>query len=122
MTRGITEKQRVAMAAMEAAGQRGVSLSEYARTHGLVARDLYSALTALRRKGVLGPAAGDARSEFVAVRVAQPVAGTTPSAQRWDGSDVVCRIVGMGFAIECLRWPEPRWIAALSTGSADAAA
>ena len=114
MTSAMTEKQRVAVEAMEAAGQQGVSLSEYARVHGLAVRELYAALTALRRKGVLPPSNSGTRSEFVAVRVA-------PSPQRSDGG-VVCRIVHRGVAVECLAWPAPQWLAALSAGSSDAAA
>lgn len=115
MTRAMTEKQRVAVEAMEAAAQQGVSLSEYARVHGLAVREIYAALAVLRRKGVLPPSSGGTRSEFVAVRV-------SPSPHRSDGGEVLCRIMHRGVTIECLRWPEPHWLAALSAGSADAAA
>ena len=103
MTSVLTEKQRVAVEAMEAAAQQGVSLSEYARIHGLAVREIYAALTALRRKGVLPPSSGGTRSEFVAVRMA-------PSPHRSEGGGVLCWIVHAGVAIECLRWPEPHWL------------
>lgn len=123
-TAAITEKQRRALEAMEAAREQGCSLTEYARAHGLVIREVYDALAALRRKGVLPKPPGRRKSKFVSVRVA-PASTTTIAALRSPGaSSVLCRIVhASGYAIECLQWPEPRWLAALSTGagSTDAA-
>jgi len=39
------------MAALEAARKEGSSLTEYAQAQGLVIRELYDALDALRRRG-----------------------------------------------------------------------
>ncbi len=121
-TAAMTEKQRRALEAKEMARQQGCSLTEYAKGQGLVVREIYDALAALRRKGVLAKAAGEPKSKFVSVRVA-PVSTIAPV--RPPGvSGVLCRIVHAGgYAIECLQWPEPGWVAALNAGagSTDAA-
>jgi hypothetical protein len=122
-TTAMKEKQRRALEAMEAARQQGSSLTEYAKAQGLEVREIYDALAALRRKGVLPKPVTHARSKFVSVRVA-PASTATIAATRPSGGAVVCRIVHAGgCAIECLQWPEPRWLAALSSqsGSTDAA-
>ena len=115
----MTEKQRRAVEAMEGARNEGISLNDYAKAHGLVIRELYDAIAGLRRKGLLAHAAKrKRRSKFVAVRVTPepvlPVASTTMSI-------AVCRVMQPGCVIECLQWPPPNWLAALSPGSADAA-
>jgi hypothetical protein len=53
MATEMTEKQRRAVEALEGARSEGVTLSEYAKGHGLVLRELYDAIAALRRKGML---------------------------------------------------------------------
>ena len=111
----MTEKQRLAIEAMDGARSKGVSIGDYAKAHGLVIRELYDAIAGLRRKGLLAQAAkGKRRSKFVAVRMAPEQ--VVPSA-----SVPVCRVVQPGRVIECLQWPPPNWLAALSPGSADAA-
>ena len=115
----MTEKQRLAVEAMEGARNEGSSLNDYAMAHGLVIRELYDAIAGLRRKGLLAQAAKrKKRSKFVAVRVASeralPVASTAMSIP-------VCRVVQPGLVIECLQWPPANWLAALSPGYADAA-
>ena len=115
----MTEKQRLAVEAMEGARSEGISLSDYAKARGLVIRELYDSIAGLRRKGLLAQAAKrKQRSKFVAVRVAHaptlPIASSTMSA-------AVCRVVQPGCVIECLQWPAPSWLAALIAGSADAA-
>jgi hypothetical protein len=122
MTTVMTEKQRRALEAMEAAGEQGCSLTQYAKAQGLAVREIYDALAALRRKGVLPKPVGRPKSKFVSVRVASTA--MTAAARPPGALGVLCRIVhAPGFAIECLQWPEPRWVAALSaiSGSADAA-
>jgi len=73
MTETLTEKQRVAVEALEGAQRAGVPLSDYAKAKGPV----YDAIAALRRRGAL-PASARPRkrqSRFVAVRVrSSPVA------------------------------------------------
>jgi hypothetical protein len=121
-TARMTDKQRRALEAMETARSQGLSLTEYARVQGLVVRELYDALAALRRRGVLPKSGRKARSKFVAVQVASPVAVASPGMQRSDGSGVLCRIVHVrGHVIECSQWPPPSWVAALSSESTDAA-
>lgn len=90
-TTAMTEKQRRAVEAMEAARSEGCTLTEYARAQGLVIREIYDALACLRRKG--------------------------------GATGVLCRIVHAdGYLIECLQWPEPRWLASLNSRTTDAAA
>ena len=122
MTTGaMTEKQRRALEAKEAARLQGCSLTEYAKAQGLVVREIYDALAALRRKGVLPKPAGHSKSKFLSVRVA-PAASSTMLARPLAASGVLCRIVhASGCAIECLQWPPPSWVASLSSGSTDAA-
>jgi hypothetical protein len=115
----MTEKQRRAVEAMEGARNEGTSLNDYAKAHGLVIRELYDAIAGLRRKGLLTQAAKRTRrSRFVAVRVAPEQALPVASAAM---SIPVCRVVQPGCVIECLQWPPPNWLAALSPGSADVA-
>ena len=118
-TAKITEKQQRALEALEAAHRQGRSLVEHAQREGLLVREIYDALAALRRKGVLPKATTDGRqpSGFVAVRVAP----ATPSMRAGGSADVLCRLVQPGWVIECLQWPPVQWLAALSAGAADAA-
>ena len=118
-TTEMTEKQRLAVEAMDGARSEGISLSDYAKARGLVIRELYDSIAGPRRKGLLAQAAKrKSRNRFVAVRVARdptlPMASTTRSA-------AVCRVVQAGCVIECLQWPPPSWLAALTAGSTDAA-
>lgn len=122
-TATMTDKQRRAFEAMEAALSQGLSLTEYARVHGLAVRELYDALAGLRRRGVLPKSGRRRQSKFVAVRVVPPVAVTIPTTQGSGGSGVLCRIVhAHGCVIECTQWPPASWVAALSSGPTDAAA
>ena len=116
----MTQKQRAAIEALEAARKQGCSLSQYAREHGLNAQRIYSMLSELRKRGLL-PKSGRRRPDrFVAVRVqAQPVSAPAVPGE----AGVVCRLVHSSrYVIECLHWPPPSWLSALSQGAADAAA
>ena len=53
MSETMTEKQRVAVEALEAARRAGVPLSDYAKAKGLELRPVYDAIAALRRRGAL---------------------------------------------------------------------
>ena len=53
MDETMTQKQRVAVEAMEAAQRAGVPLSDYAKAKGLELRPVYDAIAALRRRGAL---------------------------------------------------------------------
>src|SRR5260370_29323167 len=109
MTETLTEKQRVAMEALEGARRAGVPLSDYAKAKGLELRPVYDAIAALRRRGAL-PGTDRPRkrkSRFVAVRVTSSPAAVTESA-RAPRSGLVCRLVcAQGWAIECGEWPPP---------------
>jgi hypothetical protein len=118
-TETFTEKQRLAMEALEGSRREGVALSHYAKARGLAIREVYDSIACLRRKGLLPKSAKKAKSTFVAVRVAGP---STPALARAAGSDVLCRIVcSKGAMIECTQWPPPTWVAALTAERVDAA-
>jgi hypothetical protein len=125
MSETMTEKQRVAVDALEAARRAGVPLSDYAKAKGLELRPVYDAIAALRRRGAL-PGSERPRKrkcQFVAVRVTSSpaTANEVGGAPRRGGS--VCRLVcEQGWAIECEEWPAPSWVSALLSGRGDAAA
>jgi hypothetical protein len=124
MSETMTEKQRVAVEALEAARRAGVPLSDYAKAKGLELRPVYDAIAALRRRGAL-PGSDRPRkrkSRFVAVRVTSSPAAVREIA-RAPRSGSVCRLVfAQGWAIECGEWPAPSWVAAVLAGREDAAA
>ena len=116
----MTEKQQRAIEAMQGARTGGMALSEYAKAHGLVIRELYDGIAALRRRGLVPKAEKKkSRSRFVAVRVVPERASSAASA----GLSVpLCRIVhASGYVIECTQWHPPSWLAALGMRSPDAA-
>jgi hypothetical protein len=124
MTETLTEKQRVAVEALEGARRAGAPLSDYAKAKGLATRPVYDAIAALRRRGAL-PRTDRPRkrkSKFVAVRVtSSPVA--VAAGGRTARSGMVCRLVcAQGWAIECGEWPPPSWLSAVLPGRRDAAA
>jgi hypothetical protein len=117
----LTEKQRQAIEAMEGARGEGVALSKYAKARGLIIRELYDAIACLRRKGLLPKPMRKAKSKFVAVRVVAPGEPAQAMPVRPRGG-VLCRIVcPRGPMIECMQWPPPAWLAALTAGPADVA-
>lgn len=122
MTETLTEKQRVAMEALEGARRAGVPLSDYAKAKDLELRPVYDAIAALRRRGAL-PGTDRPRkrkSKFVAVRVTSSPAAATEVAPA-SRSDLVCRLVcSQGWAIECGEWPAPSWVSAVLAGRGDA--
>ena len=116
----MTEKQRRAIEALQGARAEGMTLSDYAKAHGLAIRELYDAVAALRRKGLVPKPVKKSRSRFVAVRVVPEHASSVASV----GLSVpLCRIVHVsGCVIECMQWPPPSWLAGLGVRSPDAAA
>jgi hypothetical protein len=126
MSEAMTEKQRVAVEAMEGAQRAGVPLSDYAKAKGLELRPVYDAIAALRRRGALPrterPRQRKRKSGFVAVRVtSSSIAAPRAAPVKRDG--MVCRLVRPdGCAIECGEWPEPKWVAAVLTRARDVAA
>jgi hypothetical protein len=122
MSETMTEKQRVAVEALEGARRAGVPLSDYAKAKGLELRPVYDAIAALRRRGALPGTARPRKSRFVAVRVRSSPAAVSEIA-RAPRSGSVCRLVcAHGWAIECGEWPAPSWVSAVLSGRGDAAA
>lgn len=122
MTAMMTDKQRQAVAAMEAARSQGCSLTQYAQPNGLDVQRIYAILTMLRRRGLLPKSERQRRSAFVAVRVQPTLPSQTTSSTGSQEFNAVYRIVRRhGDVIECSQWPEPRRVVALSAGSTDAA-
>lgn len=114
-TAAMTDKQRTALEAQQAAQREGKTLTEYAKARGLAIRELYDSLACLRRKGLLPGSGRKRRHRFVAVRVAaaEPMPRTLGA---------VCRIVTCdGYVIECSQWPPASWLATLARHAADAA-
>ena len=125
MTETLTRRQQVAVEALEAARQAGMTLSDYAKAHGLEVRPVYDAIAALRRRGALPgtdrPRQRKSKSKFVAVRLtSSPVA--VAEGARAARSGMVCRLVcAPGWVIECGEWPPPSWLSAVLPGRRDAA-
>src|SRR5437870_1189128 len=120
MTETLTEKQRVAVEALEGARRAGVPLSDYAQAKGLEVRPVYDAIAALRRRGALPgtdrPRKRRSKSRFVAVRVTSSSAPVSEVA-RAARSGLVCRLVcAPGWVIECGEWPPPSWVSAVLAG------
>src|SRR2546423_633082 len=108
----MTDKQRLAMEALDSARREGMTLTAYAKAKGLVIGELYGTLAVLRRKGLLPKPTRKPRGKFVAVRVEGPA----PILGRTSVSGaVVCRIVhAEGYLIESTQWPPPGWLNALT--------
>jgi len=114
-TATMTEKQRMALEALQSAKREGKTLTDYAKAHSLEIRELYDSLACLRRKGLLPTGGRKPRSKFVAVRMAaEPVSSRT-------GGVVCCIVSRDGYVIECAQWPPASWLASLARSAADAA-
>jgi hypothetical protein len=123
MSRDLTDKQRVAMAALQAAQAAGTGLTQYARVHGLNARQLHDSVVALRRRGVLPPTDRPRRrkSAFVALRVVN-APRLPPAMSSPPRTAMVCRLIhASGLVIECGEWPPAGWLMSLTSGHRDAA-
>jgi len=117
----MTQKQRAAVEALEAARTHGWSLRQHARTHGLEVQQIYATLSEMRKQGLLAKSGRERPSAFIAVKV-QPRSVSIPESLAGN-TGVLCRIThASGYVIECLHWPPPGWLAALSVGPTDAAA
>lgn len=122
MTKDLTDTQRTAMAALQAAQASGTGLSAYARAHGLSARQLHDSVAALRRRGVLPPTdrPRPRKRPFVAVRVVTPRA--SPAITSAPRTGMVCRLIHAGgLVIECGEWSPAAWLMSLTSGYRDAA-
>jgi hypothetical protein len=108
---GMTELQRQALEHLGKARQEGLSISAYARAHGIAAQRIFDAVARLRRRGAL-PDHSVKRGKFIAVKIAAPPINNA----------AVCRmLMPGGLAIECLQWPPRTWLESL-TRTPDAAA
>lgn len=111
----LTDRQRELMEHVARARKEGVSLSVYARAQGIAARDLYSMISFLRKKGKLPSELQTVEAPFVTVKIERAA-----SAVNGGG---VCRIVfDKGVVIECCEWPSSAWLVELLKRSSDAAA
>jgi len=123
MAKDLTDRQRAAMAAVQAAQAAGTGLSAYARAHGLNARQLHDSVVTLRRRGVLPPTdrPRPRKSGFVAVRVVDSPR-SSPAMTSVPRTGMVCRLVHAGgLVIECGEWPPTAWLLSLIAGHRDAA-
>lgn len=111
MAKRLTDKQRVALEAVEAAKAAGLGLNAYARTKGLNVRQIYDAMAGLRRHGLVPPTSAPRlrrpKDAFVAVDV---VSGRPPHSR----SGMVCRLIHpSGLVIECGEWPPTMWLSSV---------
>jgi hypothetical protein len=106
----MTELQRQVLEHLGKARQEGLSISAYARAHGIPAQRIFDAVARLRRRGAL-PDHSVKRSKFIAVKIAAPPIDNA----------AVCRMLAPGgMVIECLQWPPRTWLESL-TRAPDAA-
>jgi hypothetical protein len=122
MSKGLTEKQQRALEHVQRARSAGVSLSDYARAHGVEVRPIYDSMVALRKKGMLSAPAPGTESAFVAVRVRSSSEASVPPTPTSSGGNLICRLRIGEAMIECAEWPPAGWLAALLSLRADAAA
>ncbi len=123
MSGEMTDKQRTAMAALQAARASGTGLSAYARTHGLNERQVHDSISALRRRGALPPAdrSRSRKAAFVAVRVGDSQ-GSSSAMTPAPRTGMVCRLVhASGLIVECGEWPTATVLKSLMSGPRDAA-
>jgi hypothetical protein len=123
MAKDLTDKQRTAMAALQAARGSGVGLSEYARAQGLNARQVHDSVAALRRRGVLPPTdrPRPRKSAFVAVHVVNTPHSSSAMASA-PRTGMVCRLIhASGLIVECGEWPPAALLMSLASGQRDAA-
>jgi hypothetical protein len=107
---GMTELQREALEHLGKARQEGLSISAYARAHGIPAQRIFDAVARLRRQGAL-PDHSAKRDKFIAVKIAPPPINNA----------TVCRMLAPGgLVIECVQWPPRTWLESL-TRAPDAA-
>jgi len=107
MAETLTEREQQILEHLKQAEQLGSTLTDYARAFNVNVSELYNGKAQLTRKGFWTPKAGvePTKAELVAVQV-------TPDIR--DAEGPVCRLNGPGgWIIECSRWPEASWIAAL---------
>jgi hypothetical protein len=106
----LNDRERACLAHLDEAKKRGVSFSRYCRDQQISFHQWAWIKRALVRKGAISGrrrAQPTRVADFVAVRIAAPVATT------------VCRIRHpSGWTIECASYPEASWMLALMSGAA----
>jgi hypothetical protein len=102
----LTDWEQQTLEHLRQAQERGATLRDYAAQSGLNVQELYSGKARLRRKGFWPTKmAKPVQTELLAVRV-------MPEIKASDA--LMCRLTGPnGWVIECCRWPETKWLAAL---------
>ena len=125
----LTKHQRHCLEHLRQAEALGLSLTEYARAHGVKVRMLYDAVVHFRRRGMMAKAVKGAQprkprverksteltSPFVAVRVA-------PEPARSDRLFPVLRLQHAGgHVLEFGAWPAAELLKAILAGGQDAA-
>ena len=107
---GMTALQREALEHLGKARQQGLSISAYARAHGIPAQRIFDAVARLRRRGAL-PDQSVKRGKFIAVKIAAPRINDV----------AVCRLLMPGgLSIECCSGRRAAWLERL-TRAPDAA-
>lgn len=111
MARRLTDKQRVALEAVQAAQAAGLGLNAYAQANGLNVRQIYDATTALRKQGLLPPTSTPRLRRRKAAFVAVDVVSGRPAQPR---TGMVCRLLHpSGVVIECGEWPPATWLSSV---------
>jgi hypothetical protein len=111
MAKRLTDKQRIALSAVEAAKAAGLGLNAYAQANGLNVRQIYDAMSALRKHGLLPPTSTPRQRGRKAAFVAVDVVSGRPPPSR---AGMVCRLIHpSGLVIECGEWPPAMWLSAM---------
>jgi hypothetical protein len=111
MAKRLTDKQRVALEAVEAAKAAGLGLNAYAQTNGLNVRQIYDAMAALRKHGLLSPTSTPRLRRRKSAFVAVDVVSERPPQSR---AGMVCRLIHPnGLVIECGEWPPAMWLSSM---------
>ena len=101
----LTALQRQALAHVERARAKGLSLSAFARLQGVSAQQIYDALALLRRSERLSGASSAARQSFLAVKVATPTIADYHRSTTLMGSFALT--IGPGQCHHTLMTPRP---------------
>jgi hypothetical protein len=111
MAKRLTDKQRVALEAVEGATAAGLGLNAYAQANGLNVRQIYDSMAALRKHGLLPPTSTPRLRRCKAAFVAVDVVSGRPTQSR---GGVVCRLLHpSGLVIECGEWPPAMWLSSM---------
>ena len=127
MDQELTEHQQRCFEHLKQARTLKMSLSAYARCHGLGVRMLYDAVVRLKEKGVIAGAVNPfersrARSEAVADREKSPFVAVRIEPAKAQNFVPVLRLNHVqGHVLEFGSWPPPEVMTAILTGGRDIA-